>query len=62
MDVLASEAMQRKMKRAVIGDTIYWLKPNGSPDLWIVTADGTPISYPTDYDTALVAFRAVTAL
>jgi len=43
--------------RRVVGDTTYWLRANGA--LWLVTANGQPITWPTDYASALAALEAV---
>lgn len=46
-----------EIRRTYCGST-YWLRTVG-PDRFMVTADGTAISNPSDYQSALEALKAV---
>ena len=54
---------QQQELRQVANGSTYWLRRTGlCGDLWMVTADGVPITAPIqDRDAALVQFNAVTA-
>lgn len=50
----------REEIRRIYSGSVYWLRANGA--LWIVTADGAPISWPDTYDKTLEALNAVAPL
>jgi hypothetical protein len=50
--------MEEVELRKTVGGTVYSLEQLNS--LWVVKADGQPVSYPASYEFALAGYRDLT--